>query len=204
MRIYHQTAPEVALAIAFTGQFWAGPILGDSGLNAILINDPRGKFHYNIADSTGATIAFDWNGPVLFDKISGDYQPEHLYDEFPFRAFIPVGTSKNLKLSTIELSSSQTWGQALDSSGWLSSSMWDRLRDGFFLKDTWRKKVLLNLESELQRIIKIGREIKVVFPPSSAYEGGLRERNPNISWPIRSDFKFTLLNQLIDHSKQLD
>ena len=109
LTIEHETSPAIAAQVARTKRFLAGPILGDSGLNAVIVDDPRGPYHPQQAANCGAVMRFTWCGPVATGYYTAGYPPNQLFDEYPHRAFLPVGTNMNLKLIDIKLVSGSSW-----------------------------------------------------------------------------------------------
>ena len=155
-RLAHYTSPAAALAIARTLAFRGGPIYADNGLNAHLVEHPAGPYLSGLFSGRGAVVTFQWQGEVTTSK---DFtRPNALYDQHPFRAFIPAGTSEGLQLVGIDLEPGATWCDTEDATGlrrfdprrWLAPS-----KKAKAVRET-------NIADEVRRIVASAPAIKVV------------------------------------------
>ncbi|MBD8051104.1 hypothetical protein [Limnohabitans radicicola] len=159
--IEHETSPAIAAEVARVKRFLAGPIKGDSGMNAFIVGHVAGPYCPDQAANCGAVMRFEWTGPVIQGSIFNGYSPNQLFDEHPHRAFIPAGTNSNLKLIEIVLVRGCSWEDAIvDPSfslanlcSWLSSK-----RAG------WRQAVAERLEEEMAAIVATQPNISVCVP----------------------------------------
>jgi len=103
LRIYHETSPWIAIHVARTGQFMGGAISGDAGLNCYIEGSLPDLSLYSQAEQKGALITFEWSGPVSTERYGVFGEPDTLYDQRPHRGFIPVDSTKHLKLVGIDL-----------------------------------------------------------------------------------------------------
>ena len=103
LRIYHETSPWIAIHIARTQQFMGGAISGDAGLNCYIEGSLPDLNIFSQAEQKGALMTFEWSGPVSTEPYGVFGEPDTLYDQRPHRGFIPVDSTKHLKLVGIEL-----------------------------------------------------------------------------------------------------
>lgn len=184
--VKRETSPAIALQLIRDRECWAGPILGDSGMNVEIENHQNGMYHQNQADDTGAILRFKWDGVVVLGanapKINNMVmQADLLIDEFPHRAIFPVGTGQGLTASTATLrlisvyfDSETDWSQLVDDrpkfkfSKVLSLNMWLQWFLGLN-KKRWVESETKKIKSEINSILKTTPQIMVVLPPFAPY-----------------------------------
>ena len=179
--IEHETSPSIAAKVARTKRFLAGPILGDSGMNAVIVGHPAGPYQPEQAAKRGAMMRFSWTGAVSQGSHPSGYPPNQLFDQHPHRAFLPVGPNNNLKLIEIELVDGASWEDAVvePSFSLVSPSSWfSSKRSG-----AWRVAVE-RLEEEMAGIVAKQPDITICFPPICIYQSHLMTAYPNHNWPI--------------------
>lgn len=194
--VRHETSPEIALQVIRTREFWAGPILGDSGMNVEIEDHPSG-YHNGQAESKGAFLRFDWDGVVVpgkfLQKINELVMPaDHLIDEMPHRGILPVGTGQGLTGSTAKLRLiGVEFAVNIDLSKMARERAEFEFRKLFCLK-MWRKwffglvgiKFLgsgaRNIQSEIDSIVKSKPQIMVVMPPYAPYRDCVCKVYPKI------------------------
>lgn len=178
--IEHETSPTIAAEVARVKRFLAGPIMGDSGMNAIIVGHVAGPYYPEQAANRGAVMRFAWTGPVTQGSFLNGYPPNQLFDEHPHRAFLPVGTNINLKLIEIVLVGGGSWEDAVvepsfslaNLPSWLSSK-----RAG------WRQAAAGRLEEEMAAIVATQPNITVCFPSDCIYRSTVMKTYPNHNWP---------------------
>lgn len=173
LRLLHETSPWVALQVARTGQFKAGPILGDAGLNAVMENHPKGKFNPDQAASCGAIIEFEWSGPITMDKYISRPEIDCLYDQHPHRLFLFVGSSKHLRLVRVDLKHGYGWEAAVvpptfDRRRIFDWDMW-RQWGASRLNKRWVLAQARNIEKEISSLIAKRPFIEIVKPSYAPY-----------------------------------
>lgn len=175
--LIHETAPGIALLIIKSRIFQAGTIIGDSGVNAEIVGHVAGPYNPDQAAARGAILKFEWLGPVSKQEFENGYPPDVLYDQHPHRAFIPVGSTKYLRLIDVELRIGVSWrdltytperGQPRLLTKWCS---WIR---------QWEEK---RIGREVVRVVNTRPLVMVGFPTFSPYEKNLRNKFPNVAWP---------------------
>lgn len=178
--IEHETCPAIAVKVARTMRFRAGTILGDSGMNAVIVGHQAGPYLADQAAYRGAMMRFEWTGPISQGSFNFGYPPNVLIDQHPHRAILPVGTNINLKLIEIELVNDASWEDAVvepsfslaNPSSWLSST-----RSGS------RRVAVERLEEEMAGIVGKRPNITICFPPICSYQCDLMKAYPNHNWP---------------------
>lgn len=178
--IEHETSPAIAADVARTKRFLAGPILGDSGMNAIMLGHVAGPYHPDQAIKPGAVMRFAWSGPVTKGSFPGGYPPNQLIDEHPHRAFLPVGTNVNLKLIEIVLVGGGSWEDAVvePTFSWATLPSWLASK-----REGWRQAVAGRLEQELAAIVATQPNITICFPSDCIYRSTVMKTYPNHNWP---------------------
>lgn len=178
--IEHETSPEIATEIARTGRFFAGPILGDSGMNARIVNYNAGQYNPDQAENRGALMSFDWGGPIGSNIHISGFPPDELQDHFPHRALVPVGTTKHLRLVGIKLINGASWEQAVTEPNLKLGSVCEWLVSRL---PGWEKREANRIEQEMKSIIKLQPSIKILFPAHCIYKAIVKTQYPNHVWP---------------------
>ncbi|WP_215845070.1 hypothetical protein [Candidatus Pantoea bituminis] len=164
LRLKHITSPWTALDIIRTLSIIAGPSLSDSGLNVFIENHPGGPYMSNILNQSGAKLIFEWSGPSKRSTLADGYPPDILYDQFPHRAFIPVGTRSHLYLIGLELMDGVSWEVAVSKPKFKltrpqSWKLWLQSKH-----HQWLEREVARIEDEVAGIVKKRPTAKIVFP----------------------------------------
>ena len=179
--IEHETSPAYAADVAIKGRFLAGPILGDSGMNAVIVNHPAGPYFPGQAVQRGAVLRFDWTGPIVpaANKILG-YPPNELQDEHPHRALVPVGTNQYLHLVDIRLIRRASWEEAVVEPTFSSLALLSWLASKL---PGWKTHQAKRLSQHIAGIVAKRPLISVWFPDGCIYRGTVMKQYPNHNWP---------------------
>lgn len=180
LTIEHETSPAIAAKVARTQRFLAGPIMGDSGLNAFIVGHGAGPYHPEQASNCGAVMRFAWTGPVTQGSFVNGYPPNQLYDEHPHRAFLPVGTNRSLKLIEIVLVGGGTWEDAVVEPSFSLANLPTWLNSK---RTGWRHSVAGRIEEEMAEIVTTQPNITICFPPNCIYRSTVMKSYPNHNWP---------------------
>ncbi len=177
--IEHETSPAIAVEVARTTRFLAGPVLGDSGLNAFIVGHKAGPYHPEQPAKHGAVMRFEWTGPNGQGYFPTGYPPNRLFDQHPHRAFVPVGTNRGLRLIEIELVGGGSWEDAVvePSFSFANLPLWLASRHG-----GWRQKVAESLKEEILAIVGTRPLITIAFPPKCIYRSNLVKNYPDHNW----------------------
>lgn len=178
--IEHETSPAIAVRIARCGKFCAGPILGDSGMNALIVDHAAGPYASDQAAERGALMRFDWSGPVGSGTHVLGYPPNELQDQHPHRALVPVGTNRFLRLVGIRLTRGSSWKDAVVEPRLTPTSVIPWLLSK---KAGWKQRQADLIGNEMRAIVAQKRSISVVFPPHCIYASTVMEQYPNHAWP---------------------
>lgn len=148
MRIYHITSPASAISILESGKFRPtsdNPLNFDSGLNSFRFSAVY-QGGQNIR--SGARLVMEWAGPVVVGP-AGAFQmaPGTLYDQYPWRCFIPNQTIGNmLRIVAIRFDQDEIEDM-------ISIPVWHKL-----LPEKYRK--VLYGKARLTLMLKIRREYR--------------------------------------------
>lgn len=176
----HETSMAIAITIARTKVAFAGPILGDSGLNVIPVGLHHKPYISNQAQSRGALMTFTWGGPIDTGSGAGGYPPDRLQDEHAHRAVVPVGTTKHLKLQSIALIGEASWLDVVQMPQWKIGTTIRWLNS---LREEWKEEQAKRIEKEINSIVAQRPSISVHFPPGCIYAQLLRAKYPKHAWP---------------------
>lgn len=104
MIIEHVTSLSSAINIIQTGHYKPAsrnPLHGDVGLNC-LNGTPNNTYAGN-----GVILKLNWTGqlPIMNLYLQEPYCPNKIYDEGPWRLFVPIGTSKYLTFNSLVINS---------------------------------------------------------------------------------------------------
>lgn len=173
IRLLHETSPWVALEVARTGRFKAGPILGDAGLNAVMYDHPKGNFNPDQAENLGAILEFEWSGPITLESYISRPEIDWLYDQHPHRLFLFLGSSKHLQLVGVNLKRGFGWEDLImppvfDFRRILDRGMWRKWLASHD-KKRWISQEAKKIEREIKSIVASRPNIKIVPPPHAAY-----------------------------------
>lgn len=175
MILQHETDPATALEILRTRRFIAGPILGDAGLNACIVNHQGGDYYPNQAERRGAILDFEWSGPVSTEVYSLMPDRNVCYDQHPHRAFIFVGTTQHLRL--VGLTPKEGWADFVQRPDLTLSTVreWCLSR-----RKTWAKKQAEAIIAEIKQVVAQKPAVRIVLPNSAPYLSLVDQRFPNI------------------------
>lgn len=179
--IEHETSPAIAATVARTKRFLAGPLLSDSGMNAVIVNHPAGPYLPGQAAACGAMMRFEWTGIVSQGSFSGGYPPNQLFDQHAHRAFLPVGTNLNLKLIDIYFVNGASWQDAVVQPSFSLTNLCSWLSSKF---PGWLQAEAMKLQDEMVGIVANQPNITICFPPHCIYRSNLMQAYPNHNWPI--------------------
>lgn len=178
--IEHETSPSIAAEVARTKRFLAGPILGDSGMNAFIVGHQAGPYHPEQAENRGAIMRFSWTGPVTQGYFAKGYPPNQLFDQHPHRAFVPVGTNIDLRLFDIKLVGGASWEDVVVEPSFSLAALPSWLLSR---RPGWRKNAVKRLQKEIAAIVAMQPLIRICFPPECDYQFDLMKAYPNHNWP---------------------
>ncbi|MEK6352129.1 hypothetical protein [Burkholderia sola] len=177
IKLTHETAPYIARDIVESGSFIGGPILGDAGMNAYI---DGGLYNRDQAERTGATLEFEWTGPVSAAPARGVHEPDVLYDERPHRAFIFVCTRKHLRVTGVRFHSGLSWRDAVyvpsrpTAAASLSPAAW--LAWARTWQPGWLDNQAAELESAMLARLATKPSVSIVPPADCPYLFILRDR----------------------------
>lgn len=173
LRLLHETSPSVALKVARSGQFMAGPILGDAGLNAVMANHPKGNFNPGQAENRGATLEFEWSGPITMDNYKSRPEIDYLYDQHPHRLFLFLGSRKHLQLVGVNLKQGYGWEEVIAPPTFNVGRFFDRdmWREWLasYNKKRWVFEETKKIEREIKSIVAIKPSIEIAKHPEAPY-----------------------------------
>lgn len=107
-RLIHKTSLDIAIVIIRTGVFKAARG-GDAGINAFVEGKPKNLNQY--VEATGATLKFNWSGPVRVNN-TFPLEPNTLHEDLPWRAVVPVGTTRHLIVIGLD-ADDDVWAEAV-------------------------------------------------------------------------------------------
>ncbi|MBW5286534.1 hypothetical protein [Burkholderia gladioli] len=176
IKLTHETTPYVARAIIESGEFVAGPILGDGGMNACIEGV---SYHPDQAELAGAFLDFEWTGPIE-SGARGEHEPNILYDERPHRAFVFVCTSNYLHLTGVRFRAGLSWRHAVRvpsrpaGTELFSLPAWSEWMQTWSPK--WLDKASAALETTMLARLSSKPLVSIVPPANCPYLFVLRER----------------------------
>jgi len=134
----------------------------------------------NILNQSGAKLIFEWSGPSDSRCLADGYPPDILYDQFPHRAFVPVGTRSHLYLIGLELLDGFSWEIAVRKPKFklIKPQTWKLWLQS--KHHQWLEREVARIEDEVANIVTKRPNAKIVFPPGCDYEWILRKRFPNL------------------------
>ena len=176
IKLTHETTPYVARSIIETGEFVAGPILGDGGMNACIDGV---SYNPDQAERAGAFLDFEWSGPIE-SGARGKHEPNVLYDERPHRAFVFVCTNRHLRLTGVRFREGHSWRNAMRvpsrpaGAELLSALAWSEWIQTWSPK--WLDKASAALETTMLGKLASKPPVSIVPPKHCPYLFILRER----------------------------
>lgn len=175
MILQHETDPATALVILRTRRFMAGPILGDAGLNACIVNHRSGRYAPDQAERRGAILEFEWSGPVSTKPYSLIPDRNVCYDQHPHRAFIFVGTTQHLRL--IGLTAKEGWTDFVQRPEFSLTSLgaWCLSR-----RAGWAKRQAELIATEVKHALVRRPHVQIVLPSTAPYLSLVRQHYPDI------------------------
>lgn len=175
MILQHETDPATALEILRTRRFIAGPILGDAGLNACIVNHQRGDYYPNQAERRGAILDFEWSGPVSTEVYSSMPDRNVCYDQHPHRAFIFAGTTRHLRL--VGLAPKDQWTDFVQHPELTLSNLWAWCLSR---RKMWAKEQADAIIAEIKQVVALKPVVRIVLPNSAPYLSLVHQRFPDI------------------------
>lgn len=161
----HETSVKAAVKILRTRIFVCDASRNDGGLNGEL---PDRTVSQQGAED-GAVLTFEWAGPIVQVLKLADnpaYAPNILYEERPYRVFVPGGTTRHLRLTKLALQENGNWAEALadpprptarqilDPGAWYD---WCK-------PAAWRAARLAELQNEIEAVEHTRPAMRVVRP----------------------------------------
>ena len=153
----------------------AGPILGDAGLNACIVNHRGGQYAPDQAERRGAILEFEWSGPVSTKPYSLIPDRNVCYDQHPHRAFIFVGTTQHLRL--IGLTAKGGWSDFVQRPDLSLTTLgeWCLSR-----RVGWVKGQADLIATEIKQTLARKPHVRIVLPPTAPYLSLIRQRFPDL------------------------
>lgn len=144
IRLFHITSLDRAISIIRSGRYrpaYPSPLSRDSGLNAGLVGQGLAPQQF---EAVGAKLLLEFQGSIK-PKAEYPLTVGYVYDELPWRVVVPHGTKAGLTVVGLELFSDTRWHDALPEPPWWAM--------GNFLKESWRNRAAVELESEILRLL---------------------------------------------------
>ncbi len=112
--LIHHTSLDRAISIVRTCVYKPAQSAGDEGLNAFVVGKPMNRGQW--IEATGAVLKFDWSGPTRVNNVS-PFEPNVLHENLPWRAFVPVGSTKYLRVIGLE-ADNEAWENQIETTPW--------------------------------------------------------------------------------------
>lgn len=190
--VLRETSPAWALDTIRSGRCFAGPILGDGGMNAVIENHPDGDYCSDQAVEQGAILHFEWDGKIDRPKYTLHPPADVLVDQHPHRAFFMAGTGQGLtpetgrlRLVAVSFTGMHGWHEAVgDPPSFqirqlFSRNMWLAWWSGRSRKN-WEAETAKQITNEVAGILATKPAIMVVLPPFSLYRSIVANTYPRI------------------------
>jgi hypothetical protein len=179
--VLRETSPTVALDVVRNKRCFAGPILGDGGMNGVIANHPAGPYSPDQAADQGAILHFEWNGKIDSPQYSLHPPADILIDEHPHRAFFLAGTGQgltaetgHLRLVMVTFKGKHGWHEVVGERPFFS---FRRILMG---SEKWKADQAQRIADEVAGVLASKPVIKVVLPSSCIYRSILAKEYPAI------------------------
>lgn len=117
IHLFHYTSLGAAIKIIRTQKYRTAsgdPMNGDSGMNVGIVDEALSNQHFEGWD---VTLYFDFDGPLV-PMTSFPLPVGSVYNALPWRAVVPLGTTKELRLIKLEEEDTCDWLEMIPPAPW--------------------------------------------------------------------------------------